>query len=44
MPSKKTLDEALHVRLLIDNPDRLEFIDLGKWKLAPSKPRPILSR
>jgi len=36
MPSKKTLDEALHVRLLIDNPERLEFIDWvnGNWRQA----------
>ena len=36
MPSKKTLDEALHVRLLIDNPDRLQFIDWvnGNWRQA----------
>lgn len=36
MPSKKTLDEALHVRLLIDNPDRLKFMDWvnGNWRQA----------
>jgi len=36
MPSKKTLDEALHVRLLIDNPERLKFIDWvnGNWREA----------
>ena len=36
MPSKKTLDEALHVRLLIDNPDRLRFMDWvnGNWRQA----------
>lgn len=36
MPSKKTLDEALHVRLLIDNPSRLDFMDWvnGNWHQA----------
>jgi|GEM_PF-5488742 len=36
MPSKKTLDEALHVRLLIDNHERLDFIDWvnGNWHQA----------
>ncbi len=36
MPSKKTLDEALHVRLLMDNPQRLGFIDWvnGNWHQA----------
>jgi hypothetical protein len=36
MPSKKTLDEALHVRLLIDNPKRLKFMDWvdGDWRQA----------
>jgi hypothetical protein len=37
MPSKKTLDEALHVRLLIDNPDSLDFMDWvnGNWRQSP---------
>lgn len=36
MPSKKTLDEALQVRLLIDNPGRLDFMDWvsGRWHQA----------
>lgn len=36
MPSKKTLDEALQVRLIIDNPKRLDFMDWvsGRWHQA----------
>lgn len=36
MPSKKTLDEALQVGLIIDNPKRLAFMDWvsGEWRKA----------